>query len=196
MITRRALTLITACGAALVVIGGTMPWATGSVADAVLANTQVSATGANVAPAVVALALVAAAAVLGVLTAGRLGRTVALVVLSVAAAGVGLLVGSAALDPAAAVGRYAAGLAGRTGTLPATGSAGPGVLVAGVGALLLGLAGVVGWVGRATWAGLGTRYERLPDPADERGVARTAWDKLSDGHDPTTDPPGVAHDER
>lgn len=196
MTTRRALTLMASVGAVLVVVGGAMPWAQGTVADAVLAGVEVSASGAHVAPGAVALALVAAAAVLGVLTSGRMGRTVALVVLSLAAAGAVLLVGAVALDPAAAVGRYAAGLAGRSGALPASGSIGPGVLVAGLGSLVLILASTVGWIGRSTWAGLGSRYERSPGPAADDGSARTAWDELSDGRDPTADPPVVAHEDR
>ena len=66
-------------GALGLLVGAFRPWVTGAVDDAVLGATRISATGAEVAPGLSAVALAVAAAAIAVVAAGRVTRVVALV---------------------------------------------------------------------------------------------------------------------
>ena len=82
-------------GALGLLVGAFRPWVTGAVDDAVLGATRISATGAEVAPGLSAVALAVAAAAIAVVAAGRVTRVVALVGYAVClATAVGLAVRS------------------------------------------------------------------------------------------------------
>ncbi|MGG5257301.1 Trp biosynthesis-associated membrane protein [Phycicoccus avicenniae] len=182
--------LLALLGAGVVLVAGFRPWVTGTVADAVLGGSRVSATGAEVAPGLSAVALAVAAAAVAVVAAGRVARGVALVLwvaCVVAAAG---LVARVLADPSGVLGPVAAARVGRTGTVEAqaTATAWPWVALLGVLVTLLALGAAL--VGRRRWSGPSRRYERTGSGEDHVAGSRgervgTAWDDLSAGRDPT-----------
>ena len=188
--TKRLALAIVAVPLAVFLASSGATWATGSSADPVLGSALVGVTGTQGAPSAVALALVVAAALVALATGGRGIRPVAGVALVVAACGVMILAARVVLAPGAAVGRRAAELTGQTEAVGATGSA----TLLGWLALLSTLAAAVGGLATAraalTWSGLSGRFERDPAAqAGPAGAARSAWDALSEGHDPTTGEP-------
>ena len=125
-----------------------------------------------------------------VVAAGRVARTVALVLWA------GCLVGAAALtvrvlaDPSGVLGPVAASRVGRTGTVEATASASAWPWVALLGVLLAALALGAALVGRRRWGAPSRRYDAPGATeghvAGSRGERVTsAWDDLSAGRDPT-----------
>ena len=74
-----AVALLALLGAGGLLVSGFRPWVTGAVDDAVLGATRISATGAEVAPGLSAVALSIAAAAIAAVAAGRIARVVALV---------------------------------------------------------------------------------------------------------------------
>ncbi len=184
-----AVALLGLAGAGALLVVGFRPWVEGAVDDAVLGASRVSATGAEVAPGLSAVALVLAAAVVAVVATGRVARLVALALWA------GSLVAATALaihvlaDPAGVLGPVAAARVGRTGSVPATAEvtvwpwlALLAVVVAGVG-----LVGAV--LGVRRWAGPSSRYDapgtdgQVAGPRGER--VASDWDELSAGRDPT-----------
>ena len=141
---------------------------TGTVDDAVLGTTRITGTGTQVASGVIALALAAAAAAIASTTSGPVVRRVTLALLMLAAAGEAYFAGRVLLDPSGVLGSVAASSTGRTGTIETHASATAWPWIALAAAVLLGVAGVCGWLGAARWRGLGARYETLaatpPDP--------------------------------
>jgi len=189
-VTKRLALAIVAAPLVVFLLTSGAAWATGSSADPVLGSAVVTVTGTQGAPAAIALALVVGAALVALATGGPGIRRVAGVVLVLAACGVMILAARVVLDPGAAVGRRAAELTGQTGAVGATGSA----TALGWLALLSTAAAVLGGVFTARaalrWAGLSDRFER--DPALGSGPedrVRSAWDALSEGHDPTMGEP-------
>ena len=69
--------LLALVGAGLLLVSAFRPWVTGAVDDAVLGATRISATGAEVAPGLTAVALAIGAAAIAVVAAGRVARVVA-----------------------------------------------------------------------------------------------------------------------
>jgi uncharacterized membrane protein (TIGR02234 family) len=189
---RRALVVSVLVGAAILLASGAPAWVRGRTADAVLGGGVVEASGQSVAPGTLGLALVAAAAVLGLLTGGWIARRVCAAILVLAALGSAVLVALVVADPSGALGRHAAGLAGRTGAVEVTAQLAPGVWVAVLGVVALLVGSVLGWRGCGRWSGLGSRYDRPEAAATDRGAIRSAWDEISEGRDPTAEPPAGA----
>ncbi|NHA67221.1 Trp biosynthesis-associated membrane protein [Phycicoccus flavus] len=190
-LTRKApVALLALAGAGTVLLAGLRPWVSGTVGDAVLGGSRVTAGGSEVAPGLSAVALAVAAAAVAVVATGRVGRLVGLVLWAGCVAGAGVLVVRVLADPSAVLGPVAASRVGRTGTVPATAgpTAWPWVALAGV--VLAAVALVLAVVGRRSWPAPARRYE-APGAADghtagSRGErVGTAWDDLSAGRDPT-----------
>lgn len=166
------------------------PWVSGAVDDAVLGATRISATGAEVAPGLTAVALALAAATVATVAGGRVTRVVALIGwagLLVVAAG---LTGRVLLDPDGVLGPVGAARVGRTGSVEtvADPSAWPFVALVALALSLVGLA-CAAW-GMGSWGGPSSRYEVAPteggDVAGPRGErVASDWDELSAGRDPT-----------
>lgn len=181
---RRSALLLVLLPAGLLLTGAAQAWVAGTVDDPVFNGATVSGTGAQVAPGVLAFALVCGAAVVAVLTGGRIVRRAAATALVVSALAVTVTLVVVLADPGAALGRQAAASVGRTGSLPATAHALPWVWVALVAGLCLLGGSVLAWRGAGQWGGLTSRYDLA---GDERGVRRTDWDEVSEGRDPTAD---------
>lgn len=169
----------------LLLLSASRTWVTGSIADAVLQQAKVSVGGSSAAPVVTAAALVGAAAVIALLTAGRVARLIATAATGLA--GVLALVGTLAVvrDPSGTVRDHAAASTGRTGDVVAQGVLTFWPWIAVLGAVLLVGAGVQAAIGGRRWSGLSSRYD-APAP---RVRQTSAWDRLSAGEDPTTDDP-------
>jgi uncharacterized membrane protein (TIGR02234 family) len=182
--------LLALVGATGMLVSAFRPWVTGAVDDAVLGATQVSATGAEVAPGLSAVALAVAAAAIAVVAAGRVARVVAAIAYAVCLVlAVGLAVRVIA-DPAGVLGPVAASRVGRTGSVEAVAqaTAWPWVALLAAAVAFLGLGGAV--VGLRAWGGPSQRYEAPDRSAGEvagpRGERVTSqWDELSAGRDPT-----------
>ncbi len=180
--------LLALVGAGGLLAAGFRPWVTGAVDDAVLGATRVSATGAEVAPGLSALALVLAAAAVAVVATGRVARVVALLAWAAVLAGAVVLAVRVIADPAGVLGPVAASRVGRTGSVESVAhpTAWPWVAL---GALALATVALVGAVaGTRRWGGLSRRYEvpaedHVGGPRGER--VASAWDELSAGRDPT-----------
>lgn len=178
--------LLTAVGALVLVAGAGRTWVTGTVDDAVLGASRVTATGTEASSGVVALALVAAAAALASTTSGPVVRRVVLAVLGLAALGEGYAVGRVLLDPGRILGEVAARSAGRTGSLETHASVTAWPWLGLAASVLLLVAAGCGWVGASGWRGLGARYEPSGTAAGPRGQrVGTDWDRLDAGEDPT-----------
>jgi uncharacterized membrane protein (TIGR02234 family) len=178
--------LIALLGALLLLAGGGRTWVSGTVDDAVLGASRVTAQGTEVSSGVIAFALVGAAAAVASTTAGRVLRRVTLVVLALAGLAEAVVAARVALDPGAALGTVAARAAGRTGSLETHSSATAWPWLAAVAGLLFVVAAVLGWLGAAGWRGLGARYEAPTSTAGPRGQrVGSDWDRLDAGDDPT-----------
>jgi len=198
-VTKRSTVLAVGLPLGAVLLGVTQPWFSGTVADATLGTARVTATGAQAAPGALALGLVVGAALLALMTSGPRGRIVAGVLLVGASLGAGWAIAVALADRAGLLGARAAEQAGRVGGhSEVAASITPWAWVAAAGGVALVVASSAAAWGARRWAGLSDRFERpsatgnaaeSPSPAatasDERGLRRTAWDELSEGHDPT-----------
>lgn len=177
--------------AGLLVVTASRTWVEGRAAVEVVGSRDLLATGSQAAPGLVALALLSGAGVLAAATSGRVGRRVALGLLTLAA--VSLVVTTILVIPRheAILGEIGARAAGHTGTIEVSASLTPWVWVAVVCAVLLLGASVLGWLGSGSWRGLSDRYARTDDgvagPRGER--VASDWDRLSAGEDPTRPPP-------
>lgn len=188
---KAAVVILGVLGAGLLVVSASRTWVAGTVDDAVLGASRVSATGSQVVPGLVALALVAAAGAIASTTSGAVTRRVTLVVVLLAGLAEAALTLRVLHGPAGALGSVAAASTGRTGSIEthSTATAWPWVALVAAAAVLL--AGVLGWVGARKWRGLGARYETTADaPEAHRRGARgervaSDWDRLDAGDDPT-----------
>ncbi|HSF97657.1 MAG TPA: Trp biosynthesis-associated membrane protein [Ornithinibacter sp.] len=187
--TKGVVVLFALFGAGGLLVSGFRPWVTGAVDDAVLGATRISATGAEVAPGLSAVALAIAAAAIAAVAAGRIARIIALVAYAASVAVAVALTVRVLLDPEGALGPVAASRVGRTGTIEnvADPTVWPWVALAASAVALLGLVGAV--LGIRAWAGPSARYEvadtgsGVAGPRGER--VASAWDELSAGRDPT-----------
>ena len=181
--------LLALTGAGLLLVSAFRPWVTGAVDDAVLGATRISATGAEVAPGLSAVALTIAAAAIAAVAAGRVARVVAVLAYAVALGIAVALTVRVLLDPDGVLGPVAASRVGRTGSVDtvAEPTIWPWVALAACAVALLGLAGAV--VGVRRWGGHSARYEvaepgaAVAGPRGER--VASDWDELSAGRDPT-----------
>ncbi len=184
--TKRSVVLAVGLPLAVLLLSLSQVWATGTSADPVLGRTVLSATGGQLAPASIGLTLVMGAALVALLTGGARIRTAAGILLALAAAGALALSTTALLGPAAALGRRAGELAGRTGgTVPVSAQLGPWAWLGVAAALVAAVASVAALLSARRWAGLSARFDRGAYPSTGRGQRRSAWDDLTDGHDPT-----------
>jgi uncharacterized membrane protein (TIGR02234 family) len=187
--TKGVVVLLALLGAGGLLVSGFRPWVTGAVDDAVLGATQISATGAEVAPGLSAVALAIAAAAIAAVAAGRIARLVALVAYAASVAIAVALTVRVLLDPEGVLGPVAASRVGRTGSIEnvADPTIWPWVALAACAVALLGLVGAV--LGIRAWSGPSARYEvsdagsPVAGPRGER--VASAWDELSAGRDPT-----------
>jgi uncharacterized membrane protein (TIGR02234 family) len=182
--------LLSLLGALGILVSGFRPWVTGSVDDAALAGTQISATGAEVAPGLSAVALAVGAAAIAVVAAGRIARAVAVVAYAVCLGLALALTVRVLADPSGVLGPVAAARVGRTGSVDAVASATawPWIALLAAALALFGLVGAA--VGLRTWGGPASRYEapgagaeQVAGPRGER--VASDWDELSAGRDPT-----------
>lgn len=185
-LTSKAMVILLAVGGGLIVlVSGSRTWVHGSVQDP-LGASQITGTGTEVASGLAALALVGAAAALASATSGRVVRRLALVVLALSAVGLGVLAGRVLHDPSGVMGSVAARAMGRTGSVQTHVSTTLWPWVCLVAAVLLLVAAVGGWVGAASWRGLGARYEAQGTATGARGQrVASDWDRLDAGDDPT-----------
>jgi len=189
--------LLALVGAGLLLVSAFRPWVTGAVDDAVLGATRISATGAEVAPGLTAVALAIGAAAIAVVAAGRVARVVALVAYALCLGVAAALAVRVLLDPEGVLGPVAASRVGRTGSVETVADATAWPWVA-LGACVIALLGLVGaLLGLRRWGGPPQRYEApevgtpdVPGPRGER--VASDWDELSAGRDPTD----VGHDGR
>jgi len=182
---KKAAAVVVLVPAVLLIGLSTLTWATGQARD-VLSRGVVDVSGGAAAPGIVGLAVVCIVALLGLMTGGRAIRAVAAVVLVLASLGAVVLTLLVALLPVETVADAVARELARTTSPATTGSPTAWVWVAlGVAVLLL-VGGVLAALSSRTWSGLSGRYERgVRQPGGPRGEVRTAWDELSEGHDPT-----------
>ncbi len=182
--------LLALVGAGLLLVSAFRPWVTGAVDDAVLGATRISATGAEVAPGLSAVALAIGAAAIAIVAAGRIVRVVAVVAYAVCVAVAAALAVRVLLDPEGVLGPVAASRVGRTGSVEtvADPTVWPWVALLACAVALLGLVGAV--VGIRRWGGPSQRYEVgegstgvAAGPRGER--VASDWDELSAGRDPT-----------
>lgn len=163
-------------------------WATATAPDITGAVQTYPVTGADAAPAVLALSLVALAAAAATSLSSRWVRWVTGPVLALS--GIGTVVAAAGMlgDPTAASAGAVADATGISGVeLHATASAWP--VAAIVGGALLALLGVLVLVVGGRWPRGSSRYSRatlaprrVVDPEQDPAAA---WDALSRGEDPT-----------
>ena len=203
---KRTVTLALAAPAIVLLADTTRPWATGSSGD-VLSTSVVEVTGSAAAPGAIALTVVVAAGVLALMTGGRVIRTVASVVMVLAALGACAIVLAVAVRPRETVASALASAQGRTTAPDATGVATTWAWVGVAASVALVAAAVLAAVSSRQWSGLAARYEIAPeagglpraggpevesrDASGPRGQVRTTWDELTEGHDPTLhDGPG------
>ena len=185
--TKRSVVLAVGLPLAVLLLSLSQVWATGTSNDPVLGRTLLSATGGQLAPASIGVTLVMGAALVALLTGGPRIRTAAGILLALAAVGALVLVTTALVGSDAALGRRAGELAGRTGgAVPVTGSLGLWAWIGLAAALMTTMASVAAPLASRRWAGLSARFDRdrAESPSD-RGQRRSAWDDLTDGHDPT-----------
>ncbi|WP_137122016.1 Trp biosynthesis-associated membrane protein [Segeticoccus rhizosphaerae] len=186
LLSKRVVLVLVLVGAAVLLVTGSRVWLEGNVDDTVLGASAIHGTGSQVAKGVLGAALVGAAAAVAAATAGRLVRVVAALATTLAAALALVVVIRILLDPGASLGELAATTTGRTGTVPASGHATVWPWIAAAASLAMGVGGVLALAAGRRWSGLSKRY----DAPAAQPRARSAWDQLSEGSDPTRDDAG------
>lgn len=179
---KRTVLLTGALAIILLVAANTRTWVSGTVTDAVLQGAHTDASGGKAAPALLASALVGAAAVLATLTTGRIARWIAAVITLLAGIVAVVAVMVVVRDPVKTLGDVATSMTGHTGDRKVTADLTFWPWVALLGAVLLVLTGVLAILGARAWSGLSSRYDA---PTAPKAAARSDWDKLTDGEDPT-----------
>ncbi|MBB2891333.1 Trp biosynthesis-associated membrane protein [Flexivirga oryzae] len=187
MTSKRSVLLVGALAVILMIAANTRTWVSGSVTDAVLQQAHTTASGGKAAPALLASALVGAAAVLATLTTGRIPRWIAAVITLLAGVVSVVVVLAPVRHPGSVLGDVATTMTGHTGDRNIAASLTVWPWMALLGAVLLVLTGVLAILGARTWSGLSNRYDA---PGASAVRARSDWDMLSDGEDPTDFPDG------
>lgn len=182
---KRTVLIVGAVAVILLVAANSRTWVSGTITDAVLQSAHTNASGSKAAPALLAATLVGAAAVLATLTTGRVPRMIAAGITAVA--GVVAVVATIVVvrDPARTLADVATSMTGHTGDREVAADLTAWPWVALLGGVLLTLTGVLAVLGARRWSGLSSRYD-APGSAPAR--TRSAWDRLSDGEDPTDSP--------
>jgi len=197
---KRVVSAAVAVPALVLLLAATRTWLTGRSAEPLLGGGAVSATGAQVAPGVVALTLVCLVALVTTLTGGRAVRRLSTLVLVLAAVGAAVLTVVPLTRPEETLGRVAAAGLGRTGVVSTSADVSAWAWTALVWAVLLVLAALLAAVAARRWSGLSSRFDAPADQsaatgggepsaaATGKGIRHTAWDDLTEGRDPTVDP--------
>ncbi|MGB8382069.1 MAG: Trp biosynthesis-associated membrane protein [Dermatophilaceae bacterium] len=190
MTNRRYAALGVLVSAVALLLATTRPWLSGRAADPVLGGATVVATGSQVAPGAVALGAVSVAALVVTFTAGPRTRVAATVALVACAMGATYAVARVVVDPGATLAARAAEQAGRTGSVAVDATVTGWLWVAlGCAVVLLGTSAWLAVALRGT-GGLSGRFDRPASTAEGSGPARSSWDALTEGQDPTEGPPG------
>jgi hypothetical protein len=170
-------------GSVAVVVAYGRTWITTVVVDPGLPTVVVALTGGDLDPAGAALGLVGLAGVAGLVATRRTGRIVA----GVAVLALALrfaLTWSTGSGAGANVLRLVAERSGATAV--GVSSATSWWVLAAVGGALVAGSGLAAVAYGGTWPTLGRRYDAAP-VATSVDPARSAWDQLDDGEDPTAD---------
>lgn len=190
-------------GAGLVVLAASRDWVTQQVSG-VPGVVRVTASGAQAAPAVGALAVVAGAVAVVLLIAGPLAARLAGVLAVLAGAGVVAAVVAVLADPRGAAASAVSGATGRAGLQSGAASPSVWVWLALVGGVLVAAGGLLAVLRSGRWPVPGRRFEtgtgRGRPRAEGPGAvaegrpqdAVAAWDALSRGEDPTGRPAAPA----
>jgi len=181
---KRRSALTVAVPAVLLIALSTQVWVRGTSGD-VLSGGAVEVTGGGAAPGAVGLAVICVAALLALMTGGRVIRSASAVVMVVSALGALAVTAFVTLRPREVVGEALSQELARTTAPDATGATTGWGWLALVVAVVLVCGTVVAAVSSRTWSGLSARYDRTKPTSGPRGEVRTTWDELSDGHDPT-----------
>lgn len=187
MSSKRTVLLVGALAVILLVAANTRTWVSGSVTDAVLQGAHTEASGGKAAPALLAAALVGAAAVLATLTTGRIARWIAAVITLLAGVVTVVAVLVVVRNPVKTLADVATTMTGHTGDRKVTADLTLWPWIGLLGGVLLVLTGVLAIIGARTWSGLSSRYDA---PTAAKATARSDWDMLTDGEDPTDRPAG------
>lgn len=186
LLAKRVVLVLVLVGAAILLVSGSRVWVDGSVRDTVLGNSALHGTGSQVAKGVLGAALVGAAAAVASATAGRVVRVVAALATVLAAVLSLVVVVRVLADPGDALGELAATSTGHTGSIAAEGTVTVWPWIAGVASVAMGIGGVLALAAGRRWSGLSRRY----DAPSAQPPARSAWDRLTEGDDPTDEPGG------
>ena len=176
-------------GGVLLLVASGLTWGEAGATGRAVA--QVDVAGRDVLPAAQAIGLLALAAVVAVHASRRWGRRIVGGVLAVAGAGLAGWALLVALDLPDRVVRYVGG-PDRTGGFDAASVHTGGPILAMVGGVLVGAAGVAVALSGPAWPGMRSRYDRAGTPSvrDHRSppgdADRDAWKALDRGEDPTT----------
>jgi hypothetical protein len=187
VLSKRVVLVLVLVGAAVLLVTGSRVWLGGNVDDTVLGASAIHGTGSQVAKGVLGAALVGAAAAVAAATAGRVVRIIAALATTLAAVLALVVVIRILLDPGASLGELAATTTGRTGTVAASGEVTVWPWIAAVASLAMGVGGALALAAGRRWTGLSKRY----DAPAARPRARSAWDQLSQGSDPTQEDAGA-----
>lgn len=168
-----------------------LEWVRATAPDLTGTVLEVSVTGQDAAPAVLALALVGAAASLASALSSRWVRWATGPVLLIAGGVAAVLAAGAAMDPEGAA---RAGVARATGVLGGEihATAGTWPLIAMVPAVVVALAGIAVLIAGGRWRS-GSRYRSAAVAAPSGAAASpqedpaAAWDALTRGEDPTAE---------
>lgn len=170
-------------GAALLLLGYSMPWATVSIPIVTggPASSEVELSGSSIAPLASVAGWLAAAGLAGIIATRTWGRVIIGAIVAIAGAGSTLAVGWFAVASAGLIRAAAEARAGETlgdiGDYSITWWWIPTLLAS----LLVLAAGLLTCTRGRTWPGLGRKYDR----ANPRQL--TPWQALDEGQDPTLD---------
>ncbi|MGO1389220.1 MULTISPECIES: Trp biosynthesis-associated membrane protein [Brachybacterium] len=185
----RRLTVLAATAASALLIGATRTtWTAATAPDLTGAAQSVAVTGADAAPAVLALAIVALAAALATSLSSTWVRFVTGPVLIASGLGAAWTAFAVHRDPVSASGSAVSSATGVVGSeLSATATVWP--LLAVLLGLVLVVLGVVVLIAGRSWP-VGTRYRSpaVAAPSDPSRDPAAAWDALTRGEDPSLGP--------
>lgn len=190
---RRVAVLLVVVGALTALLAGTQRWVGAAVRD-VPGTDTVSAVGGSVAAGVPALALVALAGAVVLLTAGRVARAVAAVLLVVAGPAITVVALRVLADPDSALAPALTAATGTRGGAVQDVAVTPWPVLAAVAGQLVGAGAVVALARGRRWPGPSRRYERAGASAGAGAAAASSpasgsalddWNAVSRGEDPT-----------
>lgn len=170
-------------GAALLLLGYSMPWASVDIpiVSGGPASSEVELSGSTVAPLASVAGWLAAAGLAGIIATRTWGRVIIGAIVTIAGAGSALAVSWFAVASAGLIQAAAESYAGETLARPLAYSMTWWWIPSLIASLLVLAAGLLTCARGRTWPGLGRKYDR----ANPRQL--TAWQALDEGQDPTLD---------